>query len=103
MSEFVIKHYDADQRPILKGHGFDGLEIGNYRDEAEEFIEYVNSRIKHLEQQLEDKNKRIEELEKAICIYFREFILDGSYIIDMDEDADSKAIDNFIKLTSKYW
>ena len=62
-----------------------------------------SNRIKHLEQQITEKDKRIDELEKAICIYFREFIWDGSYIIDMDEDADSKAIDNFIKLTSKYW
>lgn len=38
MEPFVVKHYSADERPTLKGNGFDGLEIGETREEAEEFI-----------------------------------------------------------------
>ena len=42
---FAIKHYTADLRPTIKGNGFDGLEIGESREEAEEFVAWVNARI----------------------------------------------------------
>ena len=42
---FVIKHYSADERPTIKGNGFDGLEIGTDREDADEFIKWVNARI----------------------------------------------------------
>jgi hypothetical protein len=42
---FVVKHYTADLRPTIKGNGFDGLEIGISREEAEEFVAWVNARI----------------------------------------------------------
>lgn len=44
MSEpFVVKHYQCESRPILKGNGFDGLEIGTEREEAEEFVSFINA------------------------------------------------------------
>jgi hypothetical protein len=42
---FVVKHYSADERPSIKGNGFDGLEIGENRKEAEEFISWVNAHL----------------------------------------------------------
>lgn len=45
MEPFVVKHYASDQRPTIKGNGFDGLEVGEYREEAEEFIAWVNKLI----------------------------------------------------------
>jgi hypothetical protein len=39
---FVVKHYTGSDRPIIKGNGFDGLEVGETREEAEEFIAFVN-------------------------------------------------------------
>jgi len=42
---FVVKHYSSDERPMIKGNGFDGLEIGENRQEAEEFIAWINERI----------------------------------------------------------
>ena len=42
---FTVKHYSADQRPTLKGNGFDGLELGEGREEAEVFVQWVNRRI----------------------------------------------------------
>ena len=42
---FVVKHYSSDERPSIKGNGFDGLEIGENRQEAEEFIAWINERI----------------------------------------------------------
>jgi hypothetical protein len=42
---FVVRHYSADERPSIKGNGFDGLEIGEDREEAEEFISWVNARL----------------------------------------------------------
>lgn len=46
LEPFVIKHYTSDERPTLKGNGFDGLEIGSTREEAEEFVAFVNRAIK---------------------------------------------------------
>jgi len=46
MSElFVVKHYTAEDRPTIKGNGFDGLEIGDTREESEAFILFVNNLI----------------------------------------------------------
>ena len=42
---FVVKHYSADERPTIKGNGFDGLEVGTDREDAEKFIKWVNARI----------------------------------------------------------
>lgn len=42
---FVVRHYTDDERPSIKGNGFDGLEIGEDRQEAEEFIAWINKRI----------------------------------------------------------
>lgn len=42
---FIFKCYGADERPIIKGNGFDGLEVGCDRDEAEQFVSWVNARI----------------------------------------------------------
>jgi hypothetical protein len=47
MEKFTIKHYCNDPHPTLKGNGFDGLVIGDYREEAEEFIEFVNKLIEN--------------------------------------------------------
>lgn len=43
--EFVVKHYSGEERPTIKGNGFDGLELGEDRDEAERFIQFVNKLI----------------------------------------------------------
>jgi hypothetical protein len=40
---FIVKHYGDDPHPTIKGNGFDGLVIGEYREEAEDFIKFVNS------------------------------------------------------------
>ena len=45
MEPFIVKHYSEDERPIIKGNGFDGLEIGGDREEAQEFVDFVNKLI----------------------------------------------------------
>ena len=45
MEKFVVKHYSDDPHPTLKGNGFDGLTIGDYREQAEDFIKFVNELI----------------------------------------------------------
>lgn len=45
MDKFIIKQYSKEERPILKGNGFDGLEIGEDREEAQEFIDFINKAI----------------------------------------------------------
>jgi hypothetical protein len=42
---FVVKNYSGDERPIIKGNGFDGLEVGEDREDAERFVAWVNERI----------------------------------------------------------
>jgi len=42
---FIVKHYSADERPNIKGNGFDGLEVGKDRAEAEDFVSWVNAHI----------------------------------------------------------
>lgn len=49
MEKFIVKHYQVDERPTIKGFGFDGLEIGNDREEAEEFVDFINSILKKCE------------------------------------------------------
>lgn len=62
LDKFIIKQYE-NEKPIIKGNGFDGLEIGDDRQEAEEFISFVNFLIDIVNkynitiQQCEVKNK----------------------------------------------
>lgn len=49
MDRFVVRHYCAEDRPTIKGNGFDGLEIGEDRKEAKEFIQFVNILIERIQ------------------------------------------------------
>jgi hypothetical protein len=42
---FVVRHYTEDRFPLIKGNGFDGLQVGKDREEAEEFVAWINERI----------------------------------------------------------
>jgi hypothetical protein len=42
MDNFIVKQYISDDRPSLKGNGFDGLTIGESREEAQEFVDWLN-------------------------------------------------------------
>ncbi len=44
----MVKHYTGDERPVLKGNGFDGLEIGETREEAQAFADWVNALLREL-------------------------------------------------------
>lgn len=39
---FVVRHYEGDKHPSIKGNGFDGLRVGDDRDEAEAFVKWIN-------------------------------------------------------------
>ncbi len=45
VERFIVKHYSSEERPIIKGNGFDGLEIGCDREEAEDFVKWLNCRL----------------------------------------------------------
>ena len=45
MQPFVVRHYIEDERPTIKGNGFDGLEIGEDREEAEAFVAWINEKL----------------------------------------------------------
>ena len=50
MQPFVVRHYTEDERPTIKGNGFDGLEIGEDREEAEAFVAWINEKLARLGQ-----------------------------------------------------
>lgn len=41
VERFVVKSYG--ERPILKGNGFDGIPVGDTREEAQRFVDWLNS------------------------------------------------------------
>jgi hypothetical protein len=42
---FVVRHYSSDKFPTIKGNGFDGLQVGEDREEAEQFVAWINARM----------------------------------------------------------
>ena len=44
MEMFIVKQYNSEG-PIIKGNGFDGLRVGEDRQEAQEFIDFINKII----------------------------------------------------------
>lgn len=42
---FVVRHYTDEEGPTIKGNGFDGLRVGEDRDEAEGFVRWVNAAL----------------------------------------------------------
>ena len=65
MEEFIVKHYVNDKNPSIKGNGFDGLLIGECREEAQEFVDFINRLMK----QLETENKELKESLRKIKNY----------------------------------
>ena len=39
---FVVRHYVGEEHPVIKGNGFDGLVVGTSREEAQEFVDWLN-------------------------------------------------------------
>lgn len=53
--DFVIKHYAGEKNPCIKGNGFDGLLLGEDRQEAQEFVDYING----MKQKLHTAEKKL--------------------------------------------
>lgn len=66
MEPFAVKHYSADERPTLKGNGFDGLEVGETRDEAEGFVAWVNRRVREAEVFRAERDHARAQYEQAV-------------------------------------
>lgn len=65
---FVVRHYSADERPTIKGNGFDGLEVGESREDAEEFVAWLNDKF------AEVRRMALEEAAKVCdAIHQREY------------------------------
>lgn len=47
LSPLCVKHYTDEPHPCIKGCGFDGLVVGNYREEAQTFVDFVNDLIEY--------------------------------------------------------
>jgi len=59
---FIVKHYSEDSMPSIKGNQFDGLYIGESREEAQEFIDWVNERLNELEKLKSGRRMRSENV-----------------------------------------
>ena len=59
--QFIVKHYSEDERPMLKGHGFDGLTIGDDRQEAQEFVDYLNTMLRQQQAEIETLETELSE------------------------------------------
>jgi len=75
MEKFIVKRYSSDERPIIKGNGFDGLVVGDDREEAEEFIAFVNNLITGFNggehAVLEDQDYNLEYVDAGTIILSR--------------------------------
>lgn len=60
--KFIVKHYCGEEQPIVKGNGFDGLPIGESKEEAEEFISFINKLIDDVEQVKATERERCADL-----------------------------------------
>lgn len=60
LHNFAVKHYAGDKHPTIKGNGFDGLILGEDREEAEKFISLVNGLIFLIKHNAKEKEKRGE-------------------------------------------
>lgn len=49
MTDFVVRHYTEDDGPTFKGNGFDGIRVGDDREEAQQFADYINALRKDAE------------------------------------------------------
>jgi hypothetical protein len=45
MDKFIVRHYVSDKHSIIKGNGFDGTTVGDEREDAEDFIGFINKII----------------------------------------------------------
>ena len=59
---FVVRHYICDDRPTIKGNGFDGLVVGDNREEADQFVAWVNARIASPPQRKPLTDEKISDL-----------------------------------------
>jgi len=99
---FTVKFYSADDRPSIKGNGFDGLSIGDDKEEANEFVSWVNSRLElcriktteasDLKIGIQRRDARIIELEEGIRrlerAFSHVFVVDRSGGADIEPDID---------------
>lgn len=59
--QFIVKHYSEDERPTIKGHGFDGLVIGDDRQEAQDFVDYLNTMLRQLQAENEALKAKLKK------------------------------------------
>ena len=77
--QFIVKHYSEDERPMLKGHGFDGLTIGDDRQEAQEFVDYLNTMLRQQQAEIEALNVLVDELAGYKASYENNIRMEDGY------------------------
>ena len=86
LEPFVVRHYASDDYPSIKGNGFDGLRVGEDREEAEEFIDWVNKHCVIANPPPEPpKPPTDEELDEFVVFWWGAYT-DESTVTDVIED-----------------
>jgi len=99
MEMFVIKNYEGDGHPTIKGNGIDGLIIGEEREEAEEFIDAVNKAIFNYDAIWEERKAVLKFIEQI------NYIMCESYLVkdaDFGMNEGKKIMDVLHEWASKY-
>lgn len=68
---FVVKHYVGDPSPTIKGNGFDGLQVGKDRQEAQEFVDWINKHLQQCSEVVERDAERIDIIQKKRATIYR--------------------------------
>lgn len=73
---FVARYYDGDTGPSIKGNGFDGLRVGDTREDTEEFVAWLNAKIAKLSPPLHPLFRYVRQRR----------LLDGSVAVEGSDD-----------------
>ena len=83
MEDFVVKHYSEDEAPMFKGNGFDGIRVGDDREEAQQLADYINALRKDAERLNWLERQHLEEMSMQLVVDAKH---DGQYYVCGDSN-----------------
>lgn len=97
MEKFFVKHYSSDERPIIKGNGFDGLSIGEERGDAEEFVSFINRELEAANQRELELMAVIERMKAASKFVHEDLVIRAKLAEDDSLNISQSALDGLIE------
>lgn len=93
MDKFIVKQKAYDPHPSLIGNGFD-ITLGDYREEAEEFTDWINKRLVN-----EDVSLKTSSIYARILKAGRK-IRDEACSVDQEMEIAEKCANDILDLIS---